>query len=629
MPDVHRVKLAGLFAPAPAACTAAGPRDVRLPGRYPIRMVAAGLLACLIALVALWPTVDAPRPLIVWWALVTAGQLGLASIAHRVRTGSGPSALDEDLGHYLLSFGAVVAGAAWGALPLRGPYTSGTPAQLTLFLLLGGITLGGAAILSASRSAFAVFVLATLLPLFILTVDLPPPNMPHASTGLILFGAFAFAVHDLIHAAHRPRSSPPAATTVGGFEEKILDGAGEAIVLCTGSRIIHHNRRFIELVGERSTHARAEGRLAHWLADASERRRARTALSALCQGRVYRDVVRLRRRDGSIFTAEVSGRALDPHARPLRVVWVATDITERVAGEVRRTMLGTQLQELVSQSGDGYWQTDALHRLVHVHACHAPLDSILDARIGRPWWTQDPRPGVQSDARQTEIRQIFEDRGAFRDLMVEVRDGYHPPRWLTLSGTPRQDEHGCFLGYHGIAVDVTERVRGTERIRHLAYHDALTGLPNRRLLVDRLGQAIERAQRYRERLGVILIDLDDFKRINDLSGHSVGDRVLLDTADRLRACIRPCDTVARLGSDEFVVLLSELDQPSDADQMAGTILHALGQPVAGRLGSAPLGTSIGIALYPEDAQTADSLLEVADRRMYRAKRRGGQTIEHV
>ena len=170
MPDALRVKLAAFFAPGTVAHATAAPRAIHIPDAYPTRMVAAGLLTCLIALAALWPTVDNPRPLILWWLLVTVSQLGLAGIVRRVPRPAGSNALDEDLGHYLLSFGAVFAGAAWGALPLLGPYTAGMPAQLTLFLLLGGITLGGAAVLSASRSAFAVFVLATLLPLFILTV---------------------------------------------------------------------------------------------------------------------------------------------------------------------------------------------------------------------------------------------------------------------------------------------------------------------------------------------------------------------------------------------------------------------------------------------------------------------------
>ena len=223
----------------------------------------------------------------------------------------------------------------------------------------------------------------------------------------------------------------------------------------------------------------------------------------------------------------------------------------------------------------------------------------------------------------------FEDRQGFRNLMVEVRDGSCAPLWLNICGTPRVNEHGSFLGHHGIATDVTEQVRGRERVHHLAYHDTLTGLPNRSLLTDRLSQAIARAQRYRERVGVILVDLDNFKRINDLGGHAAGDRVLLDTADRLRSCIRSCDTVARLSGDAFVVLLAELDLPSDADQVAGKILHTLHQPLEGMALRTPLSTSIGIAIFPEDANSANSLLEVADARMYRAKRRGGQRIEHV
>ena len=294
----------------------------------------------------------------------------------------------------------------------------------------------------------------------------------------------------------------------------------------------------------------------------------------------------------------------------------------------RDALACAQLHALIGQSTDWYWQTDARHILTQVTRHAARPDDPLEHKIGRNWW-QFQRFGCGSSVEQATLRGSFESGQGFRNLLVEVPDGNRPPVWLSICGTPRFNEHGSFLGHHGTAIDVTEQVRGSERVHHLAYHDPLTGLPNRRLLTDRLNQAIARAHRYRERVGVILIDLDNFKRINDLGGHAAGDRVLLETADRLRGCMRSCDTVARLGGDAFVVLLTELDLPSDIDQVADKILHAMHQPLELPAPRVPLSTSIGIAVFPEDAIAADSLLEVADARMYRAKRRGGQRIEHA
>ncbi len=159
------------------------------------------------------------------------------------------------------------------------------------------------------------------------------------------------------------------------------------------------------------------------------------------------------------------------------------------------------------------------------------------------------------------------------------------------------------------------------RTEHLALHDPLTGLPNRRLMDDRLTKAVERAERNEARVAVLLIDLDNFKEINDTYGHAVGDEVLRVVATRLQMRVRKADTIARAGGDEFLVVVSDLLQPHGADVLAGKLMADLNEPIA--LGAATLRTcaSIGVAIYPDDAQTAEALCERADAAMYEQKRR--------
>jgi len=407
----------------------------------------------------------------------------------------------------------------------------------------------------------------------------------------------------------------------------MLDNARAAIVLSRGNRVEVCNRRFAEMMRTDEASIAGARLIDGFEKHADWHHHARAAEKAIRRGNTYHGSTRLRRRDGSIFWAEITGQAIDPESQPPQVVWVAFDVTERMMDGTCEELLASQLRTLIARCADWYWQTDPQHRLMHIsHGSESPDANTLKANLGRKWW-QFHRAGGAPWPEHTEVRTAFESRAGFRDVLIELPNGNQSPQWLKLSGTPRFNEHGAFLGHHGTAIDVTEQVRSTERIRHLAYHDALTGLPNRRLLTDRLTLAIARAHRYDERVGLLFVDLDDFRRVNDLGGHAAGDQALLEIADRLRTCVRACDTVARLGSDEFVVLLAELDDAGTANQVAAKILATLHEPLATHSPCHPVSTSIGVATFPEDATSAEDLIKIADTRMFRAKRRGGQRIE--
>jgi diguanylate cyclase (GGDEF)-like protein/PAS domain S-box-containing protein len=178
------------------------------------------------------------------------------------------------------------------------------------------------------------------------------------------------------------------------------------------------------------------------------------------------------------------------------------------------------------------------------------------------------------------------------------------------------------VGVYGIGKDVTQQKKNQEKINYMAYHDPLTGLPNRRLFEERLNQAIMDAQRNRKVIGVMFIDLDRFKTINDTLGHGIGDELLFSVAKRIEGCLRKNDTVARQGGDEFTVLIKDVSCAEDVVIVAKKILRYLNQPYYINEHEIETTPSIGIALYPTDGQDATTLMKNADTAMYRVKENG-------
>jgi diguanylate cyclase (GGDEF)-like protein len=185
-----------------------------------------------------------------------------------------------------------------------------------------------------------------------------------------------------------------------------------------------------------------------------------------------------------------------------------------------------------------------------------------------------------------------------------------------------RDAEGRPLRIIGTYLDISARKAAEETIRHQAHFDPLTQLPNRRLFLDRLGQDTVKARRDQQPLALLLIDLDEFKEVNDTLGHDAGDRLLQEAAQRIRHCVRDTDTVARLGGDEFTVVLTELSDRTHVEDIAQKILDRLAEPF--QLGDEVVyvSASLGITLYPNDADDIDTLLKHADQAMYAAKKQG-------
>jgi diguanylate cyclase (GGDEF)-like protein len=198
--------------------------------------------------------------------------------------------------------------------------------------------------------------------------------------------------------------------------------------------------------------------------------------------------------------------------------------------------------------------------------------------------------------------------------------------WSDLSVAPVRDATDRITHYVAVIEDITERKRYEQELEYQATHDALTGLANRNMLFDRLGQSLIFARRSQRIVAILLLDLDRFKGINDSLGHSRGDELLHLIAERLNNCVRPGDTVSRLGGDEFVITLAEVAELDDVGLTAQRIRNRLAEPfrVAGH--ELRVSASIGISLYPKDGDTVESLIRHADLAMYRAKEQGGDTF---
>ncbi|BCK87191.1 hypothetical protein MIZ01_0962 [Sideroxyarcus emersonii] len=249
----------------------------------------------------------------------------------------------------------------------------------------------------------------------------------------------------------------------------------------------------------------------------------------------------------------------------------------------------------------GYAQQEALGRNVRI-LVPEPQRSAHDAYIGRYLQSGESR--------------ILGVRG--RELVAVRKNGEEFPMEISISE--------MVLGGHryfiGIVRDITERKRAEEKIAHLAHYDYLTDLPNRALFLDILDHSVALAKRNKNKAAVLFLDLDGFKQVNDTLGHDAGDQLLKGVARRLKETIRGSDTVARVGGDEFLLVLDNIGTNENAAQVAGKIIGALAEPFELAGEACRIGGSIGISMYPDDSRETLRLIKQADEAMYLAKQSG-------
>ena len=300
------------------------------------------------------------------------------------------------------------------------------------------------------------------------------------------------------------------------------------------------------------------------------------------------------------------------------------DLAERYAAQQRAEGQLRLYATVFTNATEGMTITDADSKVLAVNPAFVAITGYSEAEI------LGKTPAMLNSGRQDAAfyRKMWNDlttRGQWQgEIWNRRKDGGIYPQWLSVAAI--RDESGSTTHYTGIFTDISERKQNEARIHHLAHHDALTGLPNRLLLEDRMQQDILLARRTQRPIAVVFIDLDRFKNINDTLGHEIGDNLLIQAAHRGLQVLRETDTLSRQGGDEFVAVLPEIENRQDAALVVRKLLAALCQPYLLAGHELTVSGSAGIALYPDDGQTISELLRKADAAMYRAKEEGRNTF---
>lgn len=320
---------------------------------------------------------------------------------------------------------------------------------------------------------------------------------------------------------------------------------------------------------------------------------------------------RIARTDGTPRLVQIQAwpEAEDEEENP-RVFGTIHDITELKQTENRLLLL----KEAIDSLPLGITISDVQGEIVYLNHTEARIHGYtIDELVGRE--TREFAPAHLRS--RFPIESISSNEVWQRESINVRRDGSEFP--VQLSSIAVRNAAGAFLGVVTACEDITNRKETEKRIHYLAYYDALTGLPNRGAFLDHLNQAVSLARRQSRQVGLLFLDLDNFKDVNDSQGHDFGDRLLRQVASRLATVMRESDTLARLGGDEFIVVLSALDDQESAAAAAQRILSILSRPFEIDGIQVVTSASIGIAIYPDNGSDAETLYKCADTAMYHAK----------
>jgi diguanylate cyclase (GGDEF)-like protein/PAS domain S-box-containing protein len=337
--------------------------------------------------------------------------------------------------------------------------------------------------------------------------------------------------------------------------------------------------------------------------------------------------VKFSRPDGEERTALISvSMVRDGAGQRQATVWIAHDITERTQAEEAVRKSEALYRTLVETSPDAVLVAERDGRVLMANRRAAELVGLTSAdevcgRNALEFVTTDDQQRLREGFEQASGSVVIRDM----EYTLVKSDGGTLPAELSVSRVP--GAAGEFTAIMAVARDISERKRAEETIRYLAFHDALTGVATRSVLVDRLTQAAAQARRDGSKVALLFLDLDGFKKVNDTAGHTTGDAVLRSIASELGGLLREGDTLARMGGDEFVVLLPRISGGEEAVRVAVRVLQRLRQRRRAGEREFSVTGSVGIAIHPDDGDGPEALLRSADLAMYAAKARGGDAYE--
>ena len=324
-----------------------------------------------------------------------------------------------------------------------------------------------------------------------------------------------------------------------------------------------------------------------------------------------------RRKDGRLFDGETLGTVIHGiDGSALGFIGVIRDITERKLDESKLKLAAS----VFTHAREGITITDASGNIIDVNDTFSQITGYKRKEV----LGKNPRilqSGLQDQEFYKDLwTSLQESKYWFGEIWNRRKNGEVFPEFLTISAVCNQNDQ--VQHYVGLFTDISKMKAHQQQLEHIAHYDPLTNLPNRVLLADRLGQAINQSDRRDKSIAIAYLDLDDFKAINDTYGHSIGDQLLIKISNRMKEVLREGDTLSRLGGDEFVAILVDMDNIEDCEPLLTRLLKAASEPVFVEQKSLNVSSSIGVTLYPQDGSDADLLIRHADQAMYVAKQIG-------
>jgi diguanylate cyclase (GGDEF)-like protein/PAS domain S-box-containing protein len=406
----------------------------------------------------------------------------------------------------------------------------------------------------------------------------------------------------------------------------ILDYAPVGIwYVGTDGRYRFVNKRFCDAVGVSETAFLMADKLSEVLGEEGAASCLASDRASLAQREPHVSVERLTLADGRPHQLEITKTKLhDDQGEVAGIIGISVDVTARQQAEEALRESEARWSFALEGGGDCVWDWSLVTNEVSLSKGGKAMFGFADDEIGNNMSEWNARVHPEDIARLlVQISDFFHSKQDKFVAEYRVRCKDDSWKWILTRGmVSHRDENGRVIRMIGTHTDLTERKQAEETIQRQAHYDALTQLPNRRLFRDRLEQTIKTAKRESAPFALMLIDLDHFKEVNDTLGHDAGDFLLVDAAQRILHCVRESDTVARMGGDEFVVILPDIDAVASIERIAQHIIDRLAAPFLLGEERAFISASIGITLYPADADDIETLMKNADQAMYVAKNLG-------